>query len=167
MSDFTLTIETGNAAFGPSPAERAAELARILRAMADRMERHENILSSGAPVRDLNGNTVGRWHLSDFDYAAHGETDPDEEEADAPSVDAWEVKEITCTYGGSKTPANCYTWGDRSGTWYAVEGSTNVNHTPDDMPQGVDVEELADDDTGTAAAPINSAEDMAKFCSDI
>lgn len=49
---FTIVIQTGNAAFEDAPA---TEVARILRAMADRME------SCGMlPVpRDANGNKCG------------------------------------------------------------------------------------------------------------
>lgn len=164
---FTLTIETGNAAFGPTPFDRAEEIARILALLSSRVLREATAELDGK-LYDLNGNACGSYALPLFDYAAHGETDPDEEEEDAPSVDPSDIGEIACTYGGSKTPATCYTWGDRSGTWYAVEGSLNVNHTHlHNLPEGVDVEELADDDSFTAGAPINSAEDMAKFCSDL
>lgn len=53
---FTLRIETDNEAFTDSPK---AEIARILRETADRLEsgRYVNKL------RDLNGNTVGSAEL--------------------------------------------------------------------------------------------------------
>lgn len=56
---FTLTIDTANDAFNDAP-ER--ELARILRNVADKLE----TVGTGnrAPVRDVNGNTVGRWEIS-------------------------------------------------------------------------------------------------------
>lgn len=55
----TLTISMDNAAFGDDPA---AELARILRDLADRVERvnPENI-----SVRDANGNKVGELTITD------------------------------------------------------------------------------------------------------
>lgn len=53
---FTLTIDTGNDAFF---LDTGAELARILRETADRLENGD----TGAPVYDYNGNTVGRFEL--------------------------------------------------------------------------------------------------------
>lgn len=48
----TIMIETGNAAFDDSPT---GEIARILRAMADRIE-----VADLLPVpKDINGNVVG------------------------------------------------------------------------------------------------------------
>src|SRR5690606_4532157 len=54
MERITLTIETGNAAFDDAPA---SEIARILRAAADRLERGDCF---DFPLRDINGNTCGR-----------------------------------------------------------------------------------------------------------
>lgn len=55
-----LTIETGNAAFGPTAEDRHAEVGRI----ADRaIERAECGEESGACM-DYNGNTVGAWRVS-------------------------------------------------------------------------------------------------------
>ena len=51
-----ITIESGNAAFSPDPS---FELARILRDLADRVERDGSV-PDGLPLRDVNGNTVGR-----------------------------------------------------------------------------------------------------------
>lgn len=53
----TLTIETGNAAF--ADGERAAEVARILRYATNLIERG----SHSGPLRDMNGNTVGRYDM--------------------------------------------------------------------------------------------------------
>ena len=50
---FTLTIETDNEAFSADPG---AESARILRFAADQVA--GNGISS---LRDINGNTVGKW----------------------------------------------------------------------------------------------------------
>lgn len=61
---FTLTMETDNAAFcdddegGHNEAARGAEVARILRWIAERVERGNNL--SGA-FRDANGNKVGTY----------------------------------------------------------------------------------------------------------
>lgn len=160
MSEFCLNIDTGNAAFGPCASDRADELARILRNLADRLARDAVGLSG--PLRDANGNTVGRWTLDEFDHAAHGY--PEDEDGD--EIDPADVLEINCTYGrGSR--AVCYVLRDRSGgAWYAVDGSLNINHTPDAdaLCDGVDVEGLDDDDTMTCRSAIRSAEDMARIC---
>ena len=52
---FYLNIETDNAAFSDDAFE--AEIARILRRVADRVERGEQ---SGG-ILDVNGNGVGDW----------------------------------------------------------------------------------------------------------
>ena len=57
---FTLSIETGNAAFGESLNEENAEIARILREVAAKLE---NCQTCG-PIRDANGNTVGAFTLT-------------------------------------------------------------------------------------------------------
>lgn len=54
MENITITLETGNAAFGDAPA---TEIARILRQLAGRFER------DGIPpekLYDANGNACGR-----------------------------------------------------------------------------------------------------------
>jgi hypothetical protein len=60
---FDLYINMENAAFGDSDAERAAELAHILRALARKLD-GEGIGRPGAGgdiiVSDSNGNKVGR-----------------------------------------------------------------------------------------------------------
>lgn len=53
---FTLTIDTGNAAFD----DAGPELARILRELAARLEPGLTC-DGGADVRDTNGNRVGSW----------------------------------------------------------------------------------------------------------
>jgi hypothetical protein len=58
--EFSLTIQTDNAAFGDGDdAEMCAELARILREVAARLEAGEDT----GRVRDYNGNTVGRYSI--------------------------------------------------------------------------------------------------------
>lgn len=54
---FKLNFETGNAAFD----EWDAEIPRILRDIADKVERGEYL--TRAPIRDINGNTIGEWGL--------------------------------------------------------------------------------------------------------
>lgn len=60
---FTLTIETGNAAFGEDEYERDVEIARILRTLAERFDDGVADLTQGA-VRDVNGNRVGEWNYA-------------------------------------------------------------------------------------------------------
>lgn len=51
----TIVIDTGNAAFGEEDGHTHLEVARILRAMAERMESHAIL-----PVpKDHNGNVCG------------------------------------------------------------------------------------------------------------
>lgn len=64
------------------------------------------------------------------------------------------------TYGSGKRQCDVFTYEECGGTWYAVDGSTNVNFTHDDLSEGVNVEELRDSDTFTASEPIRSEEDL-------
>ena len=54
-----VTITTDNAAFGESDYEMRAEVARILREIADDLDNGKD----GGPCIDINGNTVGRWSV--------------------------------------------------------------------------------------------------------
>ncbi|WP_372395284.1 hypothetical protein ABMY26_06660 (plasmid) [Azospirillum sp. HJ39] len=54
---FEMTIDTGNAAFGDAPEY---EVARILRAIADKVE---GGWLEGKAI-DINGNTVGEFKLT-------------------------------------------------------------------------------------------------------
>mgnify|MGYP006279860979 CR=1 FL=1 len=54
MSAYRIHVETDNDAFYPEPGP---ELARMLRALADRLEAGD--LSEPIRLRDSNGNTVG------------------------------------------------------------------------------------------------------------
>ena len=54
---FRLMIDTSNAAF--EGAARGRALAKLLREVAKDPEAGY----SGGPLRDLNGNTVGRWSV--------------------------------------------------------------------------------------------------------
>ena len=68
---------------------------------------------------------------------------------------------IKGTYGSGKTPCLVFTATDRNGaTWYAVEGSANVNRTMEDLENGVDVETVADFDSFTWPAGIDSEETL-------
>ena len=57
---FELTIKTGNSAF--ADGNTGPELARILRNLADRVERIGWDDSMGGAIKDANGNTVGNWY---------------------------------------------------------------------------------------------------------
>lgn len=61
---FTLNLSTENSAFEPDPAP---ELARILRAVAERIERGDEI-GQFLTIHDANGNDVGRFALKPDDY---------------------------------------------------------------------------------------------------
>jgi hypothetical protein len=56
-----ITIDTDNAAFGDTEYERYAEIARILRAAADRIDADdfEGNHFNEVILRDVNGNRVG------------------------------------------------------------------------------------------------------------
>jgi hypothetical protein len=56
---FTLNIETGNAEM-----QFARDVAGALRKLADRLEQIDGNCGEGV-VRDVDGNTVGRWELTD------------------------------------------------------------------------------------------------------
>ena len=54
---FTVEIELGNDAFGDAPE---VEVGRILSRLAEHIA---SFGGDGGPIRDINGNTVGRWAL--------------------------------------------------------------------------------------------------------
>lgn len=60
--------DMGNAAF--ADGNRPAEVARILREVADKIDAGR----TDGVVIDINGNTVGRWHMDEEDEA-HTHTD--------------------------------------------------------------------------------------------
>lgn len=70
------------------------------------------------------------------------------------------TRTINGTYGSQQTPCTVICEESRNGTWYAVEGSRNVNFTPEHISNGVDVETLADTDYFYHSAPIESEEDL-------
>ena len=66
---------------------------------------------------------------------------------------------ISGTYGSGQTPCNVFIATGRNGlTWYAVEGSSNVNATWEELTDGADVETVEDVDTFTWPAGIDSEE---------
>ena len=68
---------------------------------------------------------------------------------------------IPGTYGSHSTPCDVITATDhKGGTWYAVEGSANVNYTYDELAPGVDVESVSDVDTFTWPDGIDSEESL-------
>ena len=63
MTTFTVSMNTDNAAFDD---DHNSEVARILRAIADKVESHG---CSGffETIRDINGNDVGRYAIKNDD----------------------------------------------------------------------------------------------------
>jgi hypothetical protein len=71
------------------------------------------------------------------------------------------LREVSGTYGSGKTPCTVFVYENRNGSrWYAAEGSVNVNKTYDEIEEGVDIEELSDDDAFTWSSPIESLEEL-------
>lgn len=159
MCDFNLTIDTGNAAFGPTATDRNSELARMLRGLADKLDGDPREDASGR-LHDANGNGAGTWSLAAFDHDQHGADDVADLLPD--------VAELACSYGRG-TAGTVYTYPAGMGlAWYAVAGSVNVNCADEDeLFDGVDVEGVEDVDTFTAGQPINSPEAMARACRDV
>jgi len=71
---------------------------------------------------------------------------------------------LTGFYGGSHTPCNVFTCCIGGVTWYAVEGSQNVNAVEQWLADGVDVEELNDVDMFTWPDGIDSEETLLIAC---
>ena len=64
MADYTITINTDNAAFGEPGAEMCGELARVLHTLANSIQGGgTGRPGKGIALRDLNGNKVGvaKW----------------------------------------------------------------------------------------------------------
>ena len=64
---FIIRINIENAAF--SDGNEGAELARILRGLADRIENTGEAPRCFENIRDVNGNTVGQYAAKPDDYA--------------------------------------------------------------------------------------------------
>lgn len=62
MATFKLQINIDNAAFGDTPGEAAAEIKRILSEIPDFLP-----IGTLAPLRDVNGNLVGSYHVDEED----------------------------------------------------------------------------------------------------
>jgi len=61
---FTLTIKTDSAAFDLDAGGVSAELARILRDLALRIDRGSDVLHvQTGSLYDINGNRVGEWRF--------------------------------------------------------------------------------------------------------
>ncbi len=67
---------------------------------------------------------------------------------------------INATYGSHKTPCTLFVKPTRGGFWYAVENSSNVNFTYDEITEGCDIEELRDSDFFTWPDGISSEEEL-------
>lgn len=65
---FTLTINTANDVFADGDAP--LEVARILKALASRLE--DGCATESGPLKDVNGNHVGVWSLTDENPTQHG-----------------------------------------------------------------------------------------------
>ena len=63
---FTLRIETDNAAFYDDAGKKAPlhEVARILREVANEVESDCNSFGRKVSFRDINGNAVGEWRIT-------------------------------------------------------------------------------------------------------
>lgn len=64
-------------------------------------------------------------------------------------------------YGGSSTPCTIFAASQSNGlTWYAVEGSQNINATYETIENGCNVETVEDIDTMTSSESIESISDL-------
>lgn len=64
MTTFTVKIECNNEAFNYSTEGEPYEIARLLRVIADKVERRSpQDLSAYETIHDINGNDVGRFAL--------------------------------------------------------------------------------------------------------
>lgn len=73
--------------------------------------------------------------------------------------------EISGTYGSHLTPCTVLVAQDRrGGAWYCVEGSANVNYTPDAtiLQDGIDVETVPDTDTFTWPDKVHDLDELDK-----
>jgi hypothetical protein len=71
---------------------------------------------------------------------------------------------VSGTYGSGMTPCEVFVVDRRrGGSRYVVEGGCNINLTYDEIEDGVDVEELRDEDCSTSQEPINSLEELVEY----
>ena len=66
---FHLSFDMDNAAFDEEQGGPAAEVHRLLRRLAVRVQREPLVPGEGGPIHDSNGATVGQWFVA-------GETHP-------------------------------------------------------------------------------------------
>jgi hypothetical protein len=59
LREFVMEIELGNEAMR-SPSD----VAGALRSVAEKFDGHDDFATLAGPIRDVNGNTVGRWYLT-------------------------------------------------------------------------------------------------------
>lgn len=57
----TMNVDMGNDAFHQDPC---GELARILRVVADKIERGDYYPGHSVTILDVNGNDAGRWKIA-------------------------------------------------------------------------------------------------------
>lgn len=61
---------------------------------------------------------------------------------------------------GTRNACTIYCMDHICGTWYAIEGSSNVNFTTEEITEGINVESVEDNDYFEADQPIESLQDM-------
>ena len=64
---FSLTFSMDNSAFDVGGDNNADEVVRILHTVADQIDAEGALGNPFGRVRDLNGNTIGRWGVTDTD----------------------------------------------------------------------------------------------------
>jgi hypothetical protein len=74
----------------------------------------------------------------------------------------WQPYEVNGTYGSAQIPCNVFCMDTHHGTWYAVEGSCNVNLSPEPLEEGVDVEEIQDLDGFTWPDGVHTLDELEK-----
>lgn len=67
-----------------------------------------------------------------------------------------EIKEVQGYYGSHRIPTTVLVYGG----WYIAEGGTIVNHTHEEIDDGVWIEELSDDDCFTCDKPILTLQEL-------
>jgi len=70
------------------------------------------------------------------------------------------TKTVRGTYGSLNIPCNVFVYVNRDMVWYAVEGSSNVNGTYEQIEDGVDIEKIHDCEYFSWKEDINSEDDL-------
>lgn len=151
VTEFTLTIDNfDNAAMAD---DRSAEVARMLRSVADSIEQDGVPHQDGSRLMDSNGNQVG-------EVSVDWEDEPESPLDDCETIDG--------VYGSGNTDCQVFIHADSG--WYVVEGGCTVNRCPghqlDELVDGVDVETIEDDDCFTCDN-INTLEEFAAAIADM